>query len=124
MTHFTELPSDLPPPVDDGACDHLRGLAMPPVRLPSTAGRLVDLGALGPGRTVIYCYPRTGRPDEPLPTGWDAIPGARGCTPSPAAFATTTASSLPSGPRSTASARRPPSTSARWRSGCTCRSRC
>ncbi|HEY2635848.1 MAG TPA: peroxiredoxin, partial [Solirubrobacteraceae bacterium] len=39
-----------------------------------------DLGALGPGRTVVYLYPRTGRPDEELPAGWDAIPGARGCT--------------------------------------------
>ena len=48
MTDFTVLPSDLPRPVDDGACDHLPGLAMPSVRLPSTAGRLVDLGALGP----------------------------------------------------------------------------
>ncbi len=86
MTDFTALPSDLPRPVDDGACDHLAGLAMPSVRLPSTAGRLVDLGALGPGRTVIYCYPRTGRPGEPLPTGWDAIPGARGCTPQSCAF--------------------------------------
>ena len=86
MTHFTELPPDLPAPVDDGACDHLPGLAMPSIRLPSTAGRLVDLGALGAGRTVIYCYPRTGRPGEPLPDGWDAIPGARGCTPQSCAF--------------------------------------
>ena len=59
---------------------------MPSVRLPSTASRLVDLGALGAGRTVIYCYPRTGRPGEPLPNGWDAIPGARGCTPQSCAF--------------------------------------
>jgi peroxiredoxin len=86
MTDFTALPSDLPAPVDDGACDHLPGLAMPPVRLPSTAGRLVDLGALGAARTVIYCYPRTGRPGERLPNGWDAIPGARGCTPQSCAF--------------------------------------
>jgi peroxiredoxin len=86
MTDFTKLPSDLPRPVDDGACHHLPGLAMPSVRLPSTAGRLVDLGALGPGRTVIYCYPRTGRPGEPLPDGWDMIPGARGCTPQSCAF--------------------------------------
>jgi peroxiredoxin len=86
MTDFTALRSDLPAPVDDGPCDHLFGLAMPSVRLPSTAGRLVDLGALGPGRTVIYCYPGTGRPGEPLPDGWDAIPGARGCTPQSCAF--------------------------------------
>ena len=86
MTDFTVLPSNLPPPVDDGACDHLRGLAVPSVRLPSTADRLVDLAALGAERTVIYCYPRTGRPGEPLPDGWDTIPGARGCTPQSCAF--------------------------------------
>ena len=77
MTSYIDLPPDLPRPVDDGACDHLPGLAMPTVRLPSTAGRLVDLGALRAPRTVIYCYPRTGRPGEPLPDGWDMIPGAR-----------------------------------------------
>jgi peroxiredoxin len=86
MATFTELPADLPRPVDDGTCDHLPGLALPQVRLPSTSGRLLDLGALGAGRTVIYCYPRTGRPGEPLPDGWDAIPGARGCTPQACAF--------------------------------------
>ena len=51
------------------------------MRLPSTAGRQVQLDALGSGWTVLYCYPRTGRPDEPGPPDWDAIPGARGCTP-------------------------------------------
>jgi peroxiredoxin len=86
MTSFTDLPSDLPRPIDDGACDHLIGLAMPPIRLPSTSGRLVDLGALTAPRTVIYCYPRTGRPGEPLPDGWDTTPGARGCTPQSCAF--------------------------------------
>jgi peroxiredoxin len=86
MTNVTDLPSDLPRPVDDGTCDHLVGLAMPPVRLPSTAGRLVDLETLAAPRTVIYCYPRTGRPGEPLPDGWDTIPGARGCTPQSCAF--------------------------------------
>src|SRR5262245_3222737 len=86
MTDFTVLPSDLPAPVDDRACDHLSGLAMPSIRLPSTAGRPVDLAALGPGRTVIYAYPRTGRPGQPLPTDWDSIPGARGCTPQSCAF--------------------------------------
>jgi peroxiredoxin len=86
MTSITDLPSDLPRPVDDGACDHLPGLAMPPLWLPSTSGRLVNLDALTAPRTVIYCYPRTGRPGEPLPDGWDAIPGARGCTPQSCAF--------------------------------------
>jgi peroxiredoxin len=45
----------------------------------------VDLSGLS-GRTVVYCYPRTGRPDEDLPQGWDEIPGARGCTPQSCAF--------------------------------------
>lgn len=83
---LTELPADLPVPVDDGAADHLPGLRVPALRLASTAGRLVDLGALGPGRTVLYCYPMTGRPDRPVPGAWDAIPGARGCTPESCGF--------------------------------------
>ena len=80
-----QLPDDLPVPEDDGACDHLPGMKLPSVLLPATDGRLVDLAAL-PGRTVVYAYPRTGRPDQPLPDGWDAIPGARGCTPQSCAF--------------------------------------
>jgi peroxiredoxin len=86
MTNVTKLPPDLPRPLDDGACDHLPGLRVPSIRLPSTAGGLVDLGALSAPRTVIYCYPRTGRPGQPLPDGWDMIPGARGCTPQSCAF--------------------------------------
>jgi peroxiredoxin len=53
--------------------------------LPATDGSLVDLSAL-PGRSVVYIYPRTGRPDQPTPTGWDEIPGARGCTPQSCAY--------------------------------------
>lgn len=79
------LPAGLPVPVDDGACDHLPGMQLPSVPLRSTAGTLVDLATL-PGRTVVYCYPRTGRPNEAPPAGWDEIPGARGCTPQSCAF--------------------------------------
>jgi peroxiredoxin len=61
-------------------------MRVPHIRFASTAGREVDVGALGPGRTVIYCYPRTGRPGEALPDGWDTIPGARGCIPEACAF--------------------------------------
>ena len=74
------LPDGLPVPVDDGACDHLPGLRLPAIALPATVGSTIDLSALS-GRSVVYVYPRTGSPDQPLPTGWDAIPGARGCTP-------------------------------------------
>ncbi len=80
-----QLPDDLPVPADDGACDHLPGMALPPVSLPATNGRVVDLETLT-GRTIVYAYPRTGRPDGTLPDGWDAIPGARGCTPQSCAF--------------------------------------
>ena len=80
-----QLPVDLPVPVDDGACDHLAGMKVPSVSHRSTAGRLVDLGNLH-GWTVVYCYPRTGRPDQEPPKGWNQIPGARGCTPQSCAF--------------------------------------
>jgi peroxiredoxin len=75
-----QLPADLPVPEDDGACDHLTGMRLPPVALPATGGGSVDLSALA-GWSIVYCYPRTGRPDEASPAGWNAIPGARGCTP-------------------------------------------
>jgi len=80
-----ELPKDLPVPQDDGACDHLTGMTLPPIGLPSTRGRVVDLSRLA-GTVVVYVYPRTGRPDQEAPTGWNAIPGARGCTPQSCAF--------------------------------------
>ena len=80
-----ELPKDLPVPQDDGACRHLAGMRLPQIALLSTAGRRVDISWLA-GRTVVYIYPRTGRPDQELPTGWNAIPGARGCTPQSCAF--------------------------------------
>ena len=79
------LPSDLPVPVDDGMASHLLGLSVVPRSLPATTEDLVDLSALT-GRTVVYCYPRTGRPDQEPPEGWDLIPGARGCTPQSCAF--------------------------------------
>lgn len=80
-----QLPEDLPAPEDDGASDHLVGMRLLSLSLPATNGRQIDLSAQ-PGRVVIYAYPRTGRPDQPLPDGWDAIPGARGCTPQSCAF--------------------------------------
>ncbi len=80
-----ELPADLPVPRDDGACDHLSGLRLPALALPSPRDRDIDLSQLH-GTTVVYIYPRTGRPDQALPAGWNAIPGARGCTPQSCAY--------------------------------------
>ena len=77
--------SKLPPPQDDGGADHLHGSQLPSVRLPATSGETVDLANLS-GVSAIFIYPRTGPPDQPLPEGWDMIPGARGCTPQACAF--------------------------------------
>jgi peroxiredoxin len=79
--NFYALPADLPVPQDDGACDHLVGKILPSLKLRSTLGRAVDLAQVTQERTVLFFYPRTGRPDEPAPIGWDEIAGARGCTP-------------------------------------------
>lgn len=77
---------DRPVPVDDGAAAHLAGLDVARVVLPSTIGGQVDLAEAAHDLLVVYVYPRTGRPGEPLPAGWDEIPGARGCTPQSCAF--------------------------------------
>lgn len=83
---FTELPPDLPVPEDDGAADHLPGLAVPSLALPASTGVEIDLAELARELAVIYVYPGTGRPGLPLPHGWDDIPGARGCTPQSCAY--------------------------------------
>ena len=85
-TSFVEVDwSKLPMPQDDGAARHLAGAPVAEVALPSTAGGEVSLAKLR-GRTVLFIYPMTGTPGVALPDGWDAIPGARGCTPHACAF--------------------------------------
>jgi peroxiredoxin len=79
------LPSGIPTPQDDGAARHLAGAKLPDLVLPATDGTSVNLSRLS-RRTVIYIYPRTGVPGVDPPTGWDQIPGARGCTPQSCAF--------------------------------------
>lgn len=95
---WSALPSDLPVPVDDGEADHLRASAVSRVELPTSVllratGTLpgigqgdgeavVNLRALSfDGPVLVFVYPRTGQPGVANPPGWDAIPGARGCTP-------------------------------------------
>ena len=69
------LPPDLPVPEDDGAADHLLGAELPDLVLESSQGA-VNLRDF----TVVYVYPRAGRPGrDPVP-GWDETPGARGCS--------------------------------------------
>jgi peroxiredoxin len=81
----TILPPNLLAPQDDGAARHLAGLKLPSVPLTATDSAQVDLSKLS-GRTVVYIYPRTGVPGRQMPEGWDAIPGARGCTPQSCGF--------------------------------------
>ncbi len=83
---FTSLPPDLPAPEDDGAAEHLPGVALPSLCLPATIGDRLDLADLARDRLVAYLYPRTGTPGQPSPDGWDDIPGARGCTPQSCAY--------------------------------------
>jgi peroxiredoxin len=80
------LPPNLPAPVDDGACDHLPGSRVPSIRLASTGGGTVDLAEAGQRPAVLFFYPRTGEPGKAAGPEWDAIPGARGCTPQSCGF--------------------------------------
>jgi peroxiredoxin len=81
MSDVYALPPGLPVPEDDGACDHLVGLSLPDLSLDSSHG-LTNLRDVD----VLYVYPRAGRPGRAMLRGWDAIPGARGCTPQSCAF--------------------------------------
>ena len=84
----TALPAGLPVPEDDGGAAHLPNSQLPAVELPATGGDPVRLHELR-GRTVLFAFPRTGRPGEDSPGGeesWNAIPGARGCTPQACSF--------------------------------------
>ena len=77
--------STIPAPVDDGAASHLTSMKVAPASLRATDGRIIDLSTLR-GRTVVYAFPRTGKPGIENPQGWDQIPGARGCTPQSCSF--------------------------------------
>ncbi len=95
MAHQFIVPANLPVPFDDGACDHLLDHPFPKeVRLqitPPTTPKGADYDVLQSpasiweishsGIVLLFIYPRTGAPEENVPEEWDAIPGARGCTP-------------------------------------------
>ena len=76
MTNYEALPDDLPVPVDDGSCDHLIGMTVPDLDLPTTNGGQINFAQLA-RKTVIYCYPKTGVPGVALPDGWDRRPVLR-----------------------------------------------
>ncbi len=51
-------PADFPAPPDDGAADHLPGLALPARRLTASSGAEFDRELLAHPRTVLFVYPR------------------------------------------------------------------
>ena len=77
--------STIPRPQDDGAAEHLTGRSVTSISLRTSDESQVNIADLD-GRTIIYAYPMTARPDTPLPDGWNMIPGARGCTPQSCSF--------------------------------------
>lgn len=83
--NLNQLPENLPVPIDDGATDHLESKRLPNISFSSTNDETVCIKDTL-GIVVVYIYPMTGRPDTPLPEGWDEIPGARGCTPQSCSF--------------------------------------
>ena len=83
-TDWTACPVNETPDMD--LRNRLLGSLLPRITLTATDGNSVDFSALTAARTVIYCYPRTSEPGGPAPTGWDVIPGARGCTPQACTF--------------------------------------
>lgn len=61
------------------------GAPLPRIKLDATTGDRVCLADLA-GRSVVYCYPWTGRPGLLDPPHWDDIPGAHGSTPETEGF--------------------------------------
>jgi peroxiredoxin len=86
--NLTELPQDLPSPIDDGKTSHLSESPIPKITLTSTLNNQANLWEAFQKPTVLFIYPRAGSPLEPNknPELWDAIPGARGCTPQSCSF--------------------------------------
>tara|TARA_Y100000590_G_C15064973_1_gene767823 strand:- start:19 stop:573 length:555 start_codon:yes stop_codon:yes gene_type:complete len=84
--NLSQLPPNLPIPIDDGSCNHLLNYKIPDISLFNQNGILLRLRRYDSFRIVLYCYPMTGNPNKPLPLNWDKIPGARGCTPQNCSF--------------------------------------
>lgn len=79
-TDLFSLPPGLAPPPDDGTAALLLGKELPPLSLPSTRGRTVNVAEAAQRLSVFFFYPASVRPGIPIPGEWSMIPGARGCT--------------------------------------------
>ncbi len=72
--------------IDDGGSDHLLNSTLPDISLPNQDGVHLKINRNDLFRIVLYCYPRTGHPNKPLPENWNNIPGATGCTAQTCSF--------------------------------------
>ena len=88
---FTTLPENLPIPEDDGKANSLLGRTIPSIILPSTKDSFLDLSKINKQYGIFYFFPRMNIPGKSLPSGWNDIPGARGCTPQNISFSTNNA---------------------------------
>ena len=78
--NLNNLSNNLPMSEQDGACNHLLNSIMPDISLKTQDDNLLKLRRSDTFRLIVFCYPMTGRPDQPLPKNWNIILGARGCT--------------------------------------------
>jgi peroxiredoxin len=89
---FTKLPDNLPIPEDDGKANSLLGRTIPSIILPSTKDNFLNLSKINKQYGILYFFPGMNILGKPLPSGWNDIPGARGCTPQNISFTTNHAS--------------------------------
>ena len=80
------LPPDLPVPADDGGADHLPGAPIPALDARLVAGARSTSPSSQRSAASSTSIRAPARRGSTRPTGWDAFPGARGCTPQSCAF--------------------------------------
>ena len=76
----TKLMKDQPNPENIAVINKLINMQLPLISLPNQDGNMLQLKRNDSFRLVIYFYSMTGHPNKKLPTKWDQIPGAQGCT--------------------------------------------
>ena len=76
----SSLPENLPKPENDGEADHLPDMIIPKIVMPSTIEGMLDITKINTNYLILYFFPKMVVPGEDIPSGWNDIPGARGCT--------------------------------------------
>ena len=76
----TKLMKDQQIPENERFANNLVNTSMPSIILPNQDGNFLKLDRNDTFRLVIYFYSMTGNPNKKLPSNWNQIPGASGCT--------------------------------------------